>query len=82
MAVMASLAMAPVAALYRDAGAIESGVQLRSSLEFQYKVARPVRGRRNLSTSRIQQEVRRNAASVVSRSMESVLFLCPFWSRN
>jgi hypothetical protein len=82
MAAMASLAMAPAAVLHRDAGAVESWVQLRRSSEFQCKVARPVRGRGNLSTSRVQQEVRRSAASVVSRSMESALFLCPFWSRN
>ena len=82
MAIMASLAMAPTTALHRDVGTVKSEMQLQRSSEFQYKVARPMRERGNMSMSRVQQVVHKSAASVVLHSMESAFFLCPFWSHN
>ena len=63
MAAMASLTMAPAGALHRGGDAVENGLHLLRNSEFQCKVARPVRGRGNLSTSRVNQEVRRSVRS-------------------
>lgn len=82
---MASLSMTPSATLHRDGGVAEastSGVQLRRNAEFQCKVAKSVRGRGNLSTSRVEQEVRRSVASRLNFTGFAILYswiLWPFW---